>query len=379
VSSRVATVEAIPVAYPLQDEAYGSARGRVGERRATLVRLTTADGVVGWGEAFGPPSAMPALVREVAPQVVGGALDRIVPWVTQSLQQQYHHGNGGLHVAAVGAIETAMWDAQGRTLCLSVARLMGGRARESVDAYASTGYVTATRDAGEFRAMLDEAVTAGFAAAKVKLGLGLREDRHRAEIAREVLGPQRRLMVDFNGNYTADVAVTVVRALGDLDIAWVEEPVPPEDLAGLARMRGAGVPVAAGEAVYTRHGFRALIVDGLVDVLQPDVCKTGGLGEARVVAHLAQTWNLRFSPHVWGTAVGQAATLQLLASVPDYPHPEIAPEPLWLELDRGVNALRDGLVDEPVRPVDGHVAIPDRPGLGIEVDEDALARWRTDR
>lgn len=378
-TSTVKAIESVPVAYPLGERAYGSARGRVQRRESTLVRLTTDDGFTGWGEAFGPAGIVPSLVEEVSPLVLGGDLDRITPWVTKALQQHYHRGYGGLHVAAIGGIETAMWDAHGRTLGISVSRLLGGRAREYVDAYASTGYVTASRDDGEFRAMVAEAVAAGFGAAKVKLGLGLRADRRRAELAREALGPERRLMVDFNGNYTADVAVRVMHALRELDIAWVEEPVPPEDVAGLARLRHTGVPIAAGEAVYTRHGFRALVADGLVDVVQPDVCKTGGLGEARVIAHLAQTWNLRFSPHVWGTAVGQAAALQLLGNVPDYPHPDIAPEPLWFEVDRGANALRDALVVDPPRVENGVVRIPDRPGLGIDVDDEALARWRTDQ
>ena len=378
-TATVRLVEPIPVAYPLGDQAYGSARGRVPERQSTLVRLTSDDGVVGWGEAFGPPAAVCALVAEAATLVVGARLDGITPWVTRALLQQYHRGHSGLHVAAIGAVETAMWDAHGRTLGLSVGRLLGGRARDRVTAYASTGYVTQTRDLGEYRDTLVAAVSEGFSAAKVKLGLGFREDRRRAEMARDVLGPDRELMLDFNGNYTADIAATVIRGLLDLRPAWVEEPVPPEDLDGLARLRGVGVPLAAGEALYTRYGFRPLVADALVDVLQPDVSKTGGLGEARVIAHLAQTWNLRFSPHVWGSGVGQAAALQLMSSVPDFPHPEIHPEPMWFELDRGPNDLREVLVAEPVRCVDGEVAIPDRPGLGVDVDDDALARLRTDR
>ena len=378
-SATVRRVEPIPVTYSLPEGGYGSARGRVRERQSTLVRLTTDDGVIGWGEAFGPPPAVCALVAEAAHVVVGTALDAITPWVTRALLQQYHRSHSGLHVAAIGAVETAMWDAHGRTLGMSVGRLLGGRARDSVTAYASTGYVTRTRDLGEYRDALVAAVEEGFGAAKVKLGLGLREDRRRADVAREVLGDDRELMLDFNGNYTADLAAIVMRDLRDLRPAWVEEPVPPEDLDGLARLRSTGVPLAGGEAVYTRYGFRPLVSGALLDVLQPDVCKTGGIAEARVIAHLAQCWNVRFSPHVWGSGVGQAAALQLLSSVPDYPHPEVAPEPMWFELDRGANDLREELVVEPARCVAGEVAIPDRPGLGVDVDEDALARLRSDR
>jgi len=139
------------------------------------------------------------------------------------------------------------------------------------------------------------------------------------------------------------------------------------------------VPIAAGEAGYTRYGFRDLVAGGLLDIVQPDVCKCGGLGEARVIAHLAQTWNVRFSPHVWGGAIGQAAALQVLAAVPDYPHPEHAPEPLWLECDRRPNPLRDELVRIPVTATGGQVAIPDHPGLGVDIDEDTLQRLWSDR
>ncbi|MBA2319001.1 MAG: mandelate racemase/muconate lactonizing enzyme family protein [Euzebyales bacterium] len=379
----VVRVEAIPVAdeFP-PGQCYGSARGRVSARVATLVRLETRGGAVGWGEGFGPPVAVSALVDELADLVVDRPVSRIVPFVRGALQAGYHRSPGGLHVCALSAVELAMWDAWGHELGMSVATLLGGRAREVVMAYASTGYVTDhVDDEGAFADTLQAAVADGFPAAKIKLGLGGDRDRRRAEIARDKLGGERRLMVDFNGNYTADSAIQVIYALRDLDIDWVEEPVPPEDLAGLARTRQAGVPTAAGEALYTRFGFRALVADQLVDVIQPDLLKCGGLAEARVIVDLAHTWNLRVSPHAWGGAIGQAATLQLLAAIPDSPHTEVPAHPLWLEFDRGPNRLREHLLTEPITADDGVVAVPDGPGFGVEVDEDTVAdlRIRADR
>jgi D-galactarolactone cycloisomerase len=212
--ARVEHVETIPVAYPLPAGAtYGSARGRVRARQATLVRLVTTDGAVGWGEAFGSPAAVRALVAEAAETLRGRSLDAFGPWFTRYLQQSYHLGVGGAHVAAASGLDLAMWDALGKTLGMSVGRLLGGRARDTVTAYASTGYVTEGNDLGEFSDAVARAVHKGFPGAKVKLGLGLEEDRRRAEAARAVLGDDRELMVDFNGNYTADQAVRVVRAL----------------------------------------------------------------------------------------------------------------------------------------------------------------------
>jgi D-galactarolactone cycloisomerase len=187
------------------------------------------------------------------------------------------------------------------------------------------------------------------------------------------------LRVDFNGNYSADQAFASITTLRDLDIAWVEEPLAPEDISGLGLLRSLGVPLATGEALYGRSSFRSLATERLVDYLQPDVTKVGGLLEAKNVSELARAWGLRFSPHVWGGGIALAATLQLLASVPDYPHTAVVPEPLWLEFDRGENALRQELLTSAFRPVKGEMPIPNGPGLGVEVDESSLELLRADR
>ena len=375
-STRIATVEAIPVRYPLADGGYGSSRGLVPARETTLVRLETSDGAIGWGESFGPPAAVVPLVRESAALLVGTTIDAPVPFVARSLQGHYHRGNG-LHASALSGVETSMWDALGRTLGASVATLLGGRARDEVTAYASTGYVTRDRDLGLFRDMLEQHV-GDLPGAKIKCGLGATEDRARATVAREVLGPDRALMVDLNGNCTVDQARAVIRRLADLDIAWLEEPLPPEDVDGLRRLADSPIPLATGEALHTRAPFRRLITERLVDFVQPDVATVGGLAEARGIAELARAWNVRFSPHVWGGAIALAATLQLLGSVPDYPHTAHVPEPLWVELDRADNGLRERLLTQPFTPKDGRLAIPEGPGLGVDVDEDAVRSLRVD-
>lgn len=373
----VQEVRAIPLAHNIGSEnAYGSARGRISARTATLVRLVTSDGVVGWGECFGPPTVMVPLVEELGESLVGQSIDWIEPLLAQTLQAGYHRTTGGLHVFALSGVEIAMWDAWGRTLGVSVGRLLGGRARDKVTAYASTGYVTADLDVGAYAETIAAAVEEGFKGAKVKVGLGYTRDRQRAEIARKHLGDDRSLMVDFNSNYTADVALRVLEYLDDLDVYWAEEPVPPEDLSGFRRLRKFGTPLAGGEALCTRFGFREVISGRLLDVVQPDVCKCGGLSEARAIASLARTWNIRLSPHTWGGAISQAATLQLLASIPEYPHTDNPPDPLWFEFDRGPNRLREDLLDKPFRLQDGYVSIPDGPGLGVEVDTEAVKALR---
>ena len=378
--STIARIEAIPVTHALDgSHRYGSSRGLVPGRGATLVRLETSDGVVGWGEAWGASAGTWALVDELGGQLVGTTLKPSSNWLTDLLQRSYHYSSSGPLTVAASALDIAMWDAFARTLGLPVHALLGGPTRDRLSAYASTGYVTADNEPGQFRAALESAAAEGFRAVKIKLGLGLDSDQHRTQIAREVFGPDATVFVDFNGNYTADQALRSIEALRAFGIGWVEEPVTPDDRHGMRLMRAAGVALAAGEAVYTRFGFRDLIADRLIDVVQPDVSKCGGISEARVIAHLAQTWNVRFSPHVWGGVIAQAASVQLLASVPNYPHTDHQPEPMWLELDRGINALRDELAGAPLRQNGTEVLVPDGPGLGIEIDEDAVARLRSDR
>lgn len=371
-NTRIRSVQAIPLRYPLEDP-YGSARGIVSARQTTLVRLETEDGIVGWGESFGPTRVLVPLIQEVAAGLPGTYLDAPVPFVTNQLQQHYHRG-GGLHAAAVSGVEIAIWDALGRSLGVSVATLLGGRARETVTPYASGGYARKERPIGVFADELQQH-SVGMAGAKIKCGFGEAEDRERVLAARSVLGPSAALMVDFNGNYSADQAKRSIEAISEAGLTWLEEPLAPEDIDGLRLLSPRNVALATGEALYTRHPFRRLITERMVDIVQPDVTKIGGLSEAKMVCEMARTWGVRVSPHVWGGAIALSATVQLLASIPDYPHTVFSPEPQWLELDCGDNGLRD-LLATPLYPVDGTIAVPTGPGLGVEVDEEAINRYR---
>jgi len=372
----IETISAIPLRYPLGSEHYGSSRGLVKARETTLVYLRTSDGIEGWGECFGPISAVAPLVQELGESLRGEPLDAPGGFVTAKLQQHYHRG-GGLHSAALSGIDTATWDALGKTLNVSVATLLGGQVRKFVVPYASCGYV---RDGQTISAFAEEfaASATGFRGAKIKCGLGTARDAERVAVAREVVGDDVSLMVDFNGNYSADQARRTIRAMEDSNLTWAEEPLAPDDVEGLRLLRSADLPLATGEALYTRAPFRTLITERLIDVIQPDITKVGGLSEARAVCDMARTWGVRVSPHVWGGAVSIAAAIQLISSIPDYPHTSNVPEPIWLELDRALNGLRDELVVEPPYPQDGIIAVPDQPGLGIDIDKEALSVLRQD-
>lgn len=376
---QVSNVEAIPLAYPLAEgRGYGSARGTVDQRVSTLIRIESEDGIVGWGEAFGPPRTMATLVDELLSDVVVG----MNPFEVESLCERiytgfYHFGSSGLIQSAVSGVDIALWDLLGRSLDTSVSNLLGGRERSTVTPYASTMYVTEwEQDPAEpIRAAVEE----GFTAAKIKIGRGLDDDVERVQTARSILGDDADLMVDCNGNYRPQQAVKLVAALEPYDVYWLEEPLPPEDLDGYERLQQrVDVSLAAGEAAYARFEFDELFERGVIDIAQPDVCKCGGLSEARLIAKLATTHNVAVSPHIWTGAIGLAASLQFAAALPSYPHSTTVPEELLFEFDRADNALRSDLLEDPIDPTGGTVSIPDGPGLGVSVDQDVVNRYRID-
>jgi D-galactarolactone cycloisomerase len=375
--SKIRAVEAIPLTYPCAGPAYGSARGAVRQRESTIVKVHLESGVVGLGESFGPPLVMGRLIKEIRAVLVGLPMEAALPQLVRFSNATYHRGTG-LSTAAVSGVDSAVWDALARSAGMSLAGLLGGRARDTVVPYASAGYVVPGDDLSAFRSRL-ETHADGFRAVKIKVGTGLAADLERIGVAREVLGPDRELMVDVNGNYTVEEAADLCRELAGLHVAWLEEPLAPEDVSGLARLRGHGVRLATGESLFTRYPFRPLLVRRLVDVIQPDVTKVGGVSEIRALLDMARAWSVRVSPHVWGGGVALATSLQVLAHQPDFPHAAHVTSTPWLEFDRAENGLRDKLLTTPIEMQAGLVKVPDGPGIGLELDEDYVNEMRMDR
>jgi D-galactarolactone cycloisomerase len=346
-------------------------------RGAMIVEVATADGITGWGEAFGPPELTAPIVAWLAPLVVGqDALAREAIW--QALYNRLRdHGQRGLVVEAISAIDIALWDIAGQALGLPVHRLLGGPLRMEVQAYA-TGFYRRERD-DHLAYLVEEAAqrrAEGFGILKLKTGWGLREDIALTRDFRNAIGPDCGLLVDCNHAYDAPAAIAFGNAVADCDIGWFEEPVPPEDIAGYREVKARQpIPVAGGEAVFTRYGFAEMIARRSVDILQPDVAACGGISELKKIADMAAGFGMRVNPHVWGTGVTLAASLHLLAVIPDNP-PGLFPRPPLLELDRSPHPVRDALLEEPIVAVNGRVRVPEAPGLGIRVDRAALKRFR---
>jgi len=377
--AHIRDINLIPLVYQMAPgKAYGMARNLMGMRASCLVELTTEDGVVGIGEAWGPAKATAGYLEVIKDAYIGRELYDREAILSDILCRYYHLGWQNQMLACISGINIAIYDAMGKTLGLPVCKLLGGRIRDRIPAYASDGYISRDPD-NQLDAQLERIADRGFPGAKFKIGLGPKSDEQRVALARRILGDDMLLLVDTNGNYTVDVALDSMRRIAPYDVHFYEEPLPPQDFEGYRILTSrAPIPVATGEALYTIWDFCRMIAPRAVDVVQPDPTLCGGLDQAKAVALLCQAHSVRFSPHVWGSAVSVAAAVHLLASLPGYPHSDNQPYPQLLEYDVGTNPLRDELLIEPLHAIEGHVPVPDKPGLGIELDPEVVRRYRVD-
>jgi D-galactarolactone cycloisomerase len=358
-------------------EAFAYSQARVGFRTAMLVEIVADDGRSGWGEAYGPPAPSKTIIDELyAPRLIGrDPMDTTVIW-EELYASTRDYGRGGFPVAAISAVDIALWDLKGIALGEPVAKLLGGVFRTQLTAYATGLYRHDVADhAAALAAEARGHATDGFRAMKLKVGFGVEEDARNARAVREAIGRECRLAVDANHAYDAMTAIRLGRLIEPLDIAWFEEPVPPEDLDGYLQVKRAlTMPISGGEAEYARFGFRDLVARRCVDILQPDICACGGFTEALRIGALANTWGVTVYPHVWGSAVGLHASMQWAASLPPNPF-AFVPGELWFELDRTANPFREGLAAEPLKRAGAIIEVPQRPGLGLELDRAVLERY----
>ncbi len=358
------------------EKAYGMSRGGGFKRQGGLIEVETSDGATGLGEAFGNPFVTREYFRMAEPFFTGKSVfdfDHIEARIRNAM---YHLGVGNQLTSCLAGINVALFDAIAKGFGVRVCDLIGGCALTRIPAYASTGFFSDDPQR-QLSHMLKEAADHPYAGCKIKIGRGIRSDVERVRQARGALGPDRLLLVDINGAYTPDLALACARAIEPFGIHWIEEPLPPGDFTGYAELRARSpIPIAAGEAHHTVRDFKRLIDGRSVDIVQPSIPGVGGLTEAKRIAILAQASNLRVAPHVWGGAVGLATACHFIAALPNTPHTDHPPVPLMLEYDMSDNELRTRLLKAPLKLDAGHVLLPEGPGLGIELDRDAVARYR---
>ena len=364
-------------------EVFAYSQGWFLRRRSLVVEIETADGAVGYGEAFGPPATNAALIDEVyAPLLLGrDALDRETLWL-ELYTAMRDHGRKGTALEALSAVDIALWDLAGKHFGVSCHRLAGRNYRRHVAAYATGFYRKRAAGGltGQAPLLVEEAlgyVEAGFTAMKVKIGFGIDDDITVVNAVRDAVGPDVRIMVDANHAYDRAAALEVARCIHPAGIDWFEEPLIPEDLRGLGRFRRESpIPISTGEAEFGRWGFAELLRHEAADIVQPDCCAAGGLTETLKIADLADAAHVRCIPHVWGTGIAVAASLQVLAMIAPCPPALLPREPL-LELDRTYNPLREELNLTPPAVGPGMVfTIPTTPGIGFEPNRHILDKYR---
>jgi L-alanine-DL-glutamate epimerase-like enolase superfamily enzyme len=338
----------------------------------TIVEVVTDEGLIGIGSAMTSKALVAAGVALLRPHLIGERADEPAR-VTEKLRQStFWQGRGGAVEHAISGIDIALWDLMGQICKQPVSRLLGGCYRDRIKPYGSILF----DEPDPLRETLLQTVARGFRAIKLGWRPFGRRDRRTDELlvrtAREAVGPNVELMVDAGGSeqfwpHGYKWAIETARMLADYDIVWFEEALPPDDLDGYVELRRhSPVPIATGEVLTRRQSFRPFLERHAVDIIQPDCTKCGGLTEAWRIAWMAYEHNIQWVPHGWNTAIGLASDLHLAAAMPIARYVEyLTPSPYIEEINT-----------EPFKvDAEGYLPIPDRPGLGIGLNRDALKRF----
>ncbi|MHB0871729.1 MAG: mandelate racemase/muconate lactonizing enzyme family protein [Chloroflexota bacterium] len=362
---RITDVEGLLISIPLRKPTSMSNR-TVTAREYVVTRVRTDEGITGSAYTLGGAVVLSGINQLLKPLVIGAD-----PFDTERLWDRMYRttltlGRKGAVIRALSTIDIALWDIKGKALGKPLYKLLGGYA-DRVPVYASGGYY---REGESFQQMADEmagVVEMGFQAIKVKVGaLPLRQEVERIATLRRTVGDDVQIAVDANCAWNeVTYARKIMRAFEEYGIAWFEEPVLPDNFRGGADLVATfETPIATGEQECTRWGFRDLIEHRAADILQPDVAVVGGVTEWMKVATLASAYDLPVSSHYF-----HDVHVHLMAAVPN----GLVAEYFLRDLDIMVF---DDVVREPLRPEKGYLPVPQRPGLGMELDEEALARYR---
>ena len=365
----------IPHADKVQDIVFGG-------YRATIVRVTTDDGLVGYGECMTrfAPAALKKIIEEVAPIVIG--TDPLQPeytWEIMYASMMNRGHNRGFFIEAISGIDIALWDLRGKILNLPLYMFLGGRQRDLIPCYASSLRMR------EKSIVLDTAqqfLDDGFRSMKIKLGKnpdGYVKDIKLVEEIRKQVGDDVILTVDANCAYHEDykLALRVGRELEKLGIYWFEEPISPDNMYGYKYLVDhLDMAIAWGESSFTRFDFANMISERAIDIVQPNPCRVGGLTEVAKIAHMTQAFHLPYAPHTGScSALCLAVSLHLATALPTLLPFEVIRSG-WSKQDH--NPLRHDLLKEPYDVLENgflHAPRADRPGIGVEINEEILERY----
>jgi len=370
---RITEVEAMVLSLPEKRERTD------GTQDMLLVKVTTDEGIVGYGEVDSSPLVAKAIIDAPVSHTICRGLRHLVlgqdPFAHEMLWHRMYngaiyHGRRGAVLQAMSGIDLALWDIMGKALGVPVYRLLGGSFRKEVRAYASALWGDNLRHTGDkVRRYRDQ----GFTAVKMgwePLGQDADYDVQLVRAMREAAGPKMDVLIDVGFAWDAKTAIQMCRRFAEFDIFWLEEPLHPDNLEGYRRLSDAvETRIAAGEEESCRAGYLDLMDRGRIDVVQVDVTRAGGLTEARKIAWLAHDRGLPVVNHSFTTDINIAASLHLLASIPNA---------IFLEFCVEDSPLRMELCREPIQVIEGMARVPETPGLGVEINEDVVERYRVE-
>lgn len=366
------------------DKPFAFSQGWVNERSATLIEIKTNEGIAGWGEAFcqglEPPEISAAVIENALKPILleQCPLDIEVLW-HKMYSTTRDYGRKGSVISAISAVDIALWDIAGKYYNEPIHQLLGGAFRNKIKPYA-TGFYR-LKGKGEANRLAEEAISHyenGFDHMKVKLGFGIEDDLKCMESIYSALKNKNvTLMIDTNHAYGRSEALLLGKQLEGYRLRWYEEPVVPEDINGYSELKSKlNIPIAGGENEHTLFGFKSLFESNAVDIAQPDIGSCGGITGAKQIINLAHSFGVEVNPHVWGSAIAQAASIQVIASIPLTHFSIFAREPI-LEYDQSSHPFRRELLTSPIELVNGMINVPKGKGLGIDINLNTIKKYKT--
>ncbi|MDF3000089.1 MAG: mandelate racemase [Bacillota bacterium] len=370
---KIADIKAYPVSFNLAKPFYNSV-DRFYKRSVTLVKVIADDGTYGWGDAYGPAASGAAKMIETYLK------ERLIGQDPFRVEYLWHvmQNKKGFPIGILGGVDIALWDLKARKLEVPLYELLGGKYFDEFTPYAS-GLPYREDAPDSMDAMIQEVeaiLPNGFKSLKMKVGFGKEQDTARIAKVREMIGNDMKLMVDANQAYTISTCLEMLPVFEKYNIAWLEEPLPwqSNDSYKLLRAR-TNIPIAAGEWEITMQGFINAAQNQICDIIQPDLPAVGGITAMKRIAALAFANNIALQPHAFGTIVSLPAALQFMAAQPSYHSWATFPEGVTIEWDTNPNNTANKLIKEPLQLKNGAVKLPEKPGIGIEINEDALGEF----
>lgn len=341
------------------------AGGKCTARVTTLVLVHCDNGQVGIGSAYSHPGMMALVIdRQLAPLLVGEDPTDVERLWDMMYRVTRWYGRKGAAMSALGAVDTALWDLRGKAAGKPLWELFDG-VQPRCPAYASS---LLWQDVPQLADEAARHIARGFRRVKMRLGRGPEYDHAAVRAVRQAIGPDCDLMCDGSMRYSLNEARALGEFLASQRVFWFEEPFAPEDIDSFAALRGTvGVPIAAGENEFGYQGFRELVRAGALDIVQPDASRCGGISEVRRVVELAQSAGLGVATHSWSDAVAIVANAHVVGA---------APNGITVEVDQTDNPFIKELLIEPLEIKDGLLSLGRRPGLGIELNQSVVDRYR---